>query len=127
MQNDRGHEIPDKTPVAVPVGYRRPPSLTEQIRMLIRHQMSEQARGEGRETFEEADDFDTGVDDDIRSPYELDDEQQTQPLEQPIERKERAKTGDKEKKTGEESKKPVEKPKKAKPVKEAEEDNDDME
>lgn len=79
--DEKGREILDATPVALPIGYKHPESLTSQIRRLIKNELSMSARAEGKETFEEADDFDTGDDDDIRSPYELDDEQITAPIE----------------------------------------------
>lgn len=64
------YEVPNPTPVAPPVGYKRQPSLTEQIRAMVRSEALRQAaEAEGVETFEEADDFE--VDDyDPTSPYE---------------------------------------------------------
>lgn len=63
-------EFLDPTPMALPVGYRRPPTLQDQVRALVRGALSEQAANRGQETFEEADDFDVGDDYDPRSPYE---------------------------------------------------------
>lgn len=70
-----GKEYVDPTPINVPIHLKRPDTLAEQVRRLVRGEISRQAQAEGHETFEEADDFDTGEDEDIRSPYELDDEQ----------------------------------------------------
>lgn len=56
--NDRGEELPDDTPVEVPLRFRVPPPLAETIKQLIRGEMSRQAADSGEETFEEADDFD---------------------------------------------------------------------
>lgn len=56
--NERGHEVPDPTPLAVPVGFRHPPSMQEMIKQYIRRELSEQASQAGAETLEEANDFD---------------------------------------------------------------------
>lgn len=68
----RGREKPDPTPIAPPIGYKRQPSLAEQIRNMVRSErLAMEAQAAGYETFEEADDFDTGEDLDPRSPYEV--------------------------------------------------------
>lgn len=68
-----GREIPDPVPVAPPLGYRRSPTLAEQIRsMVISEKLKQEALDAGMETFEEADDFDVGDDYDPTSPYEND-------------------------------------------------------
>lgn len=64
--NERGHELPDPTPVEVPIGFRRPLTLQEEIMRFVRREMSQIAEQQGFETFEESDDFD--VDDDVM-PY----------------------------------------------------------
>lgn len=64
--NDKGHEILDNTPVAIPVGWKRPESLQEQMRRMIRTELSQAAANEGFETFEESEDFD--VEDDAPDP-----------------------------------------------------------
>ncbi|UOF76960.1 hypothetical protein [Microviridae sp.] len=69
--DERGWEVPDPTPVAWPAGVRRPETLTEQIRRLVRIEVSQRAAEQGHETFEEADDFEMDDDDEFRSPYEL--------------------------------------------------------
>lgn len=69
----RGREIPDPVPVAPPVGYKRQPSLAEQIRAMVRSEkLRDEAQAAGYETFEEADDFDVGDDYEPNSPYEVD-------------------------------------------------------
>lgn len=70
--NERGHELLDPTPLELPVGFKRPESLEEQIRRLVRVNISRQAEQEGYETFEDADDFDVGEDEDPRTPFEMD-------------------------------------------------------
>lgn len=76
MPHDRqGREIPDPVPIAVPAGLKRPESLTEQIRRLIRVDMSQQAQDNGEESFEEANDFDIDDEDPEAtfSKYEISD------------------------------------------------------
>lgn len=68
--NKRGHEVLDSTPVALPVGFKRPLSLNEQIRRLVKNELSNRAAAVGAESFEEADDFDCEDDFDPKSPYE---------------------------------------------------------
>lgn len=67
-----GHEVPDPTPLALPVGFKTPESLTEQIQRLVRGAISQEAAERGEETFEEADDFDVDDELDFRTPYEMD-------------------------------------------------------
>lgn len=55
----RGRELVDPTPIAPPVGYKRVPTLVEQLRQMVRSEsLAREAREAGFETFEEADDFD---------------------------------------------------------------------
>lgn len=67
MLNERGHEVPDPTPMAVPIGFKPPPTMVELIRMHIRREMSAVAQNQGAETFEESEDFD--VEDDPVDPH----------------------------------------------------------
>lgn len=70
--DELGRELLDATPIAPPVGYVRQPSLTEQIRNMVRAEALRRAAEEQDfETWEEANDFD--VDDaEPRSIYEGD-------------------------------------------------------
>lgn len=71
--NEKGHEIPDSRPIAAALGIRREPTLAERIKATVRSEhLALQARNQGYETFEEADDFDIGDDFDPSSPYEND-------------------------------------------------------
>lgn len=71
--DSEGREILDPTPMEPPVGYSRQPSLSEQIREMVRSEkLRQEAEAAGMETFEEADDFDVGDDYDPTSPYEND-------------------------------------------------------
>lgn len=72
--SSRGHEIPDPTPVVLPVGFKHPPTIQQMVQAAIRTQFDTYAREKGEETWEQANDFDTGEDEDMRSPYELSDE-----------------------------------------------------
>lgn len=67
--DQRGFEIPDQTPVAVPA-YIKKYDQRDTIKELIRQALSQEAHNAGYETFEEADDFDVGDDYDPTSPYE---------------------------------------------------------
>jgi len=68
-----GREVPSPLPIAPPLGYKRSPSLAEQIRaMVISEKLKAEALAAGAESFEEADDFEVGDDYDPTSPYEVD-------------------------------------------------------
>lgn len=68
-----GREMPSPLPVAPPIGYKKSPSLAEQIRqMVLSERLKQEALSAGAETFEEADDFDVEDDYDPSSPYEVD-------------------------------------------------------
>lgn len=69
---------PDPTPVAPPAGYRKQPSMIDEIRRQV-HQVSKEMDDLGFETFEEANDFDVGDDYDPTSPHEIDDEAEVPP------------------------------------------------
>lgn len=64
-----GREILDPTPIAVPIGFKQPPTLAEQVRRLVGHYRT--IEDAGFETPEEADDFAVGDDYDPSSPWEL--------------------------------------------------------
>ncbi len=85
-------EHPDKTPLALPVGYQTPPTMEEMIQMYVRHAVSDAASDQGYGTFEEEDDF--GEDDQSPLPfpeyevneYEMEDDPdmpETAPVEDP--------------------------------------------
>lgn len=67
-----GHQIPDPTPLEIPVGFHQPPDIMETIRKLVQLE-SGKAAGEGEETFEEADDFEVGESDQVLSGYQVHD------------------------------------------------------
>lgn len=70
--NERGREVLDSKPMALPLRFSRPPSLQEQIKALVRTELSRSAQDAGYETWEESDDFDIPDDPiDPHSPWEL--------------------------------------------------------
>lgn len=69
-----GQEVLDSTPIALPVGFKRPETLAEQVARLVRSEsFNSQMRSQGRESFDEANDFDFD-DEDPLTPYEADPE-----------------------------------------------------
>lgn len=71
IQDENGHEIPDQTRLEVPLGFKRPETLAEQVQRLVRHSVSEYAALHGAETFDEADDLELEDDFDPSTPYEV--------------------------------------------------------
>lgn len=73
--DDQGREVPDQEPIVIRI---RGQSIQQfdHIKAFIRRELSAAAESEGRETFDEANDFDI-PDDDIRhSPHEYTEEQE---------------------------------------------------
>lgn len=69
--DEKGRELPDPTPMAPPVGFKKQPTMVEMIRNMVRSEALRQAAAaQGQESFEEADDFDVGEDVDPSAPYE---------------------------------------------------------
>lgn len=69
--NEKGEEIMDPRPLSSRVGLKQPETLAQQIaRILHSERAKEYAKSQGRETFEEADDFDVEDDIEMNSPYE---------------------------------------------------------
>lgn len=66
-----GREIPDPTPLEIPAGFRRPETLQEQVRRLVRTSLSQHAADAGGETFEESEDFDIDDEFDPTIPFEV--------------------------------------------------------
>ena len=70
--DEKGREIPDPTPVSLPVGFQTPEPLDVRIQRLVRTQLSNLADEQGYETFEEAEDFEVPDDDmDPATPFEM--------------------------------------------------------
>jgi len=69
--DDYGREKPNPTPMAPPIGYKKQPTIAEQMRQMIRLASMEAAQM-GAETEDEANDFDVGEDMEPTTPYEHD-------------------------------------------------------
>jgi len=68
-----GHELPDPTPVAPPLGYNPQPTLRDQIRDMVRSEkLRQEAELAGAETFDESNDFEVDELDEPTSSYEVD-------------------------------------------------------
>lgn len=75
-----GKFYPDPVPMAPPVGFVQKPSIADQMRRIFHsEQMKILAAQEGRESFEEADDFEIQDEYDPRSPFEMQLEQELEP------------------------------------------------
>ncbi|AXH75367.1 MAG: hypothetical protein [Microviridae sp.] len=72
--NDAGEFIPDSTPMAPPIGYKRQESMVEIVRRMVRDErLAADLDAAGMETFEDADDFDVGDEgEDLKSGFEND-------------------------------------------------------
>lgn len=75
MKKVKGREYLDTTPVEWPIGLSVPESLEQKIARMVRTGVSQFALAQGAESFEEADDFDIGDEEEVSSPHELDDDQ----------------------------------------------------
>lgn len=73
-----GKEDTDPTPVEVPLHFRNPPTIKQELQRYVRYELHKAASDAGFSTFEEEDDFD--IDDEepemrMDSPYMLTEEQ----------------------------------------------------
>lgn len=75
-KRSRSYEKLDATPVAIPMKFKRPETLAEQVRNVLRGEMSRYAENQGFESFEEADDFDVEDEYNPRSPHEMEIDQE---------------------------------------------------
>lgn len=67
LYNERGEELPDPTPMEMPVGFSRPPTLSELVaRLVIDPNTQAEIMRAGIESEEEANDFD--VEDEMPDP-----------------------------------------------------------
>lgn len=77
--NEKGQEVPDPTPAAVPIGFRHQLPLAERIKRMVRNELSVAAQERGAESFEEANDFEVGDDDDPIGQKYLDEDDEFTP------------------------------------------------
>lgn len=68
--DDQGREIPDPTPLELPVGFKKQETVAQMVQRLVRRDLSEYAARHGHETFDEAEDFEIDDDPDPFTPYE---------------------------------------------------------
>jgi len=69
-----GHEILNPRSMAIPSGLNRPPSLQEQIKRVLKVELSRQAAEQDMETFEESQDFKVSDEfdtEELQTQYEL--------------------------------------------------------
>lgn len=74
MLDSKGREILNPKQMQIPVGMKKPQSLQDQIKKILREEVSMQAQAQEKESWEEANDFDVKDDfetDLIESQYEL--------------------------------------------------------
>lgn len=69
-----GREVPDSEPLFADIDIKQPEPIADMVKRLVRTAISNQAAADDYETFEEANDFDTGEDSSLRTEYELADE-----------------------------------------------------
>lgn len=80
--NNKHEEIPDKTPVEIPLGYEKPEPLESMIARMVRVHSMEAVR-QGLESFEEADDFNVDEEEVPLSTYQQTQMQEEVPIERP--------------------------------------------
>lgn len=76
----QGFEQPDPMPVEMPIGFKKPLSIQEQIARALRSEKIRQAQeARGEETFDDSMDFDTGDEEGLPvTPHEIRDMQEEQ-------------------------------------------------
>lgn len=67
----KSREYLDPTPLAPPIGFTRPRHIIDDVREMVRLELSRQAHEAGYESFEEAEDFDIDDEYDPTSPWEV--------------------------------------------------------
>lgn len=73
--NEQGQEIPDDTPIVIHVRQKKITQFDD-VRAFIKRELSDTAARSGRETFEEANDFDVDDDPIPQSAHEYTEEQE---------------------------------------------------
>lgn len=66
----KSREYLDPTPMAPPIGFTRPRHIVDDVREMVRMELSRQAAAAGYESFDEAEDFDIDDEYDPSSPWE---------------------------------------------------------
>lgn len=68
--NEKGEEILDPRPLEVPVGFEKPASLEELVRLFMSGEVQRQLSDGGVESFEDADDFDVEDEEELEAPWQ---------------------------------------------------------
>lgn len=76
IYNKQHEEMPDPTPVEMPIGYEKPESLESMIARMVRAESALAAKGGTMETFEEATDFDDNDEGELVSQFQMTDMQE---------------------------------------------------
>lgn len=85
LNHDEAGEITDPRPVTVDVGLKRPKSLQEQVREMIKNEnFIKGLEQQGIESIKEANDFDVDDEEVITSPYEVSEQPMQEELLEPI-------------------------------------------
>jgi hypothetical protein len=74
VKRDPTKEYPDTTPIEVPAELKRPESMEQKMKRIVKEQISVGAAAKGYESFEEASDFDVEDSfegDNLLSPYDV--------------------------------------------------------
>lgn len=71
--NDRGEEIPDPTPMSIPVGFKPPPTIQDMVAKLVKNELLRRGDADKLESFEEANDF-GDEDEELDTVYKDEDE-----------------------------------------------------
>lgn len=83
--DELGREIPDPQPIEIPLRFRSGPTIDQKMKQMLVNLLNQQAREQGTETFEEANDFDIPDDfDDPLTPYEIVEMHLDQPADQAL-------------------------------------------
>lgn len=80
VYNEKGEQIPDNTPVEIPIGFGHPEPLESMIARLVRAESARVQQTGEAETFEESDDFESD-EGELVSPYQMHNMQEEAPLE----------------------------------------------
>lgn len=87
LLDDRGREINNPVPMTLKAGLTRPLSLRDQIRRVLKVELSQEALSQGNESFDEANDFEVKDDfetDSFMSKYELVEEEYMTERQEPV-------------------------------------------
>lgn len=99
--DEAGYEYFDPTPIELPLGFKRPEPLADMLKRLVHNELSADAAAKGKETFEEADDFEVEEDPDPLSYYQVRDMEQEELREERRRGKEAQRVRDKARKVSE--------------------------